>query len=252
LRRAIKALNLLRDALHYRKGCFDEGLRAIGAEVVHSIGKPTRDDVLVIWNRYGAYDDAAQQFERAGAKVIVAENGWLGKSWRGGEWFSLSLTDHGAGWPAGGPERWDGWDVELPPYRTGGVETVILGQRGIGSATRRSPMGWAERCASKTGGRIRPHPGTGDARPLEDDLANAKEVLTWASGAALKALLMGIPVWHQLPGWVGAEASRHLVEWPGEPKRDEAARLAMFRRLAWGMWTLNEIRTGVPFARLVG
>jgi hypothetical protein len=248
-----RALNLLRASLHYRRESFDRGLRAAGFDIVDRIAQPRWDDVLLIWNRYSAFDDQARMFEGAGATVLVVENGWLGKDWRGGEWFALSVGHHaGAGrWKDGGPERWDGWHVELEPWRRDGTETVILGQRGIGERGVRSPEQWAETTRRRIGGRIRPHPGTAAARPLREDLAGARDVATWHSGAALLALMWGVPCWYEYPRWIGAGAGRSLAEWPGEPRRDDGARLATFRRLAWAMWTLDEIRSGAPIRRLL-
>lgn len=250
-----RALNLLRAALHYRRSAFDEGLRAAGFDTVGALDRPRHGDLLLIWNRYGGFAEIADRFEAAGATVLIAENGYLGKGWRGGEWFSLARGHHaGAGaWPVGGPERWDGWGVDLAPFRAGGDETVIFGQRGIGEPGVRSPDRWAEAVRGRIGGRIRPHPGTGpEGVPLAVDLARARECVTWHSGAALLALLMGVPVWYAFPQWIGAGAARSLAEYGrAEPRRDEAARLAMFRRLAWSMWTLDEIRTGEPIARLM-
>lgn len=247
-----RALNLLRHSLHYRREAFDAGLRAAGFDVVAELRDPRPGDLLLIWNRYAGFDEQARHFEARAATVLVTENGWLGKAWCGGEWFALSAGQHGGAgrWPQGGPERWDFWGAELAPWRAGGAESLILGQRGIGSTEVRSPARWAEVTQRRCGGRIRPHPGTGPALPLADDLTAAREVFTWNSGAALLALMQGVPVWHDFPQWIGAGAARPLSEWPGEPKRDEAARLAMFRRLAWAMWTLDEIRTGAPIARL--
>jgi hypothetical protein len=104
-----RALNLLRQALPYRREAFDAGLRAAGFDLVSTLTTPRPDDVLLIWNRYAGFAEQAVRFEWAGAKVVIAENGWLGKGWRGGEWFALSLGHHaGAGkWKDGGPERWD-------------------------------------------------------------------------------------------------------------------------------------------------
>lgn len=249
-----RALNLLRPSLHYRKSSFDDGLSAAGFKLVERLPDPKPGDVLLCWNRYAGNHELAQQFERAGASVLVAENGLLGKGWRGGEWFALALGHHsGAGeWKPAGSERWDGWAVELAPWRTGGAETVILGQRGIGERGIRSPDHWAESVRGRIGGRVRAHPGTSQAKPLAADLADARQVVTWHSGAALQALTMGVPVWYAFPQWIGAGAARPLSEWPGEPKRDDAARLAMFRRLAWAMWNLDEVRTGEPIRRLLG
>lgn len=244
------ALNRLRPSLHYRREAFDAGLVAAGFDVVDRIDRPQRGDLLLIWNRYSGYHDQACQFERAGGTVLVAENGWLGKHWRCGEWFSLSLGRMGQ-FNAGGPERWDGWNVDLSPFRSGGEETLIFAQRGIGAPGYRSPDMWAESVRGRIGGRIRKHPGmSAPDVSLTDDLARAKQCVTWNSGAALQALTLGVPVWSAGP-WIGSEAARPLAEWGAEPKRDDEARLKMFRRLAWGMWTLDEIRTGEPIRRLI-
>jgi hypothetical protein len=57
--------------------------------------------------------------------------------------------------------------------------------------------------------------------PLEIDLANASKVVTWGSGAAVKALIWGIRV------------ESHMSKWAGEQDNTDAGRMAMFRRLAW-------------------
>lgn len=59
------------------------------------------------------------------------------------------------------------------------------------------------------------------------------------SGAALQALLWGIPVASEMPDWIGAQDNT------------DAGRLAMFRRLAWAQWTLEEISDGLPFRSLL-
>lgn len=250
-----RAINLLREATHYRRECFDAGLQAAGFEVVRHIDRPGPGDVLVIWNRYSGYHDTALQFEARGAQVLVVENGPLGKTWRGGEWFSLALGAvalTGGEFHAHGPGRWDSWGVDLAPWRDPSGECVILGQRGIGAPSVASPTGWAESVREKQGGRVRPHPGRGEGKPLSDDLAGASEVITWSSAAAVQALAMGIPVWHAHPGFVMAGASRPLKDRGfTHPLRDDEARLAAFRRLAWCMWTLAEIRTGEPIRCLL-
>jgi hypothetical protein len=249
-----RALNLLRPGLHYRREAFDAGLKAAGLQVVQSLRDPGPGDVLLIWNRYGNAEEHARHFESRGAAVIVAENGYLGKHWRGGDWFSLSGGHHaGAGVILDdGPERWDSWHVSMNPYRPGGAESVIFGQRGIGERGIKSPDRWAENVRARTGGRIRKHPGTGkESVPIEKDLASARECFTWNSAAALHALMMGVPVWCDFDRWIGMQACRPLREWPGDPNRDESTRLQMFRRLAWSIWTLDEIRTGEPIGRLI-
>jgi hypothetical protein len=251
-----RALNTLRPALENKRDAFNEGLPAAGFELVQDLRRPEPGDVLVVWNRQGGFHEQAREFERRGATVLVAENGYLGKRWRGEPWVALSIGHHaGAGeWRPGGSERWDSWGVELPPYRAGGEETLVFAQRGIGEPGIASPPGWAENARRRIrGGRIRQHPGKGEGVPLAIDLARARDCVTWNSGAALLALLEGVPVWCDFPQWFGAGACWPLSEYGRrEPRRDDAARHATFRRLAWAMWTIDEIRSGEPIRRLAG
>lgn len=253
-----RAINLLREATHYRRECFDAGLQAAGFDVVRHIDRPTSGDVLVIWNRYGAFDDVARQFEARGAQVLVVENGPLGKTWRGGEWFSLALGAvalTGGEFQARGSGRWDSWQVDLAEFRVGRPHDplVILAQRGIGSSDVRSPDGWAEKVQRATGGRIRQHPGRDKAvKPLAEDLNDAGTVATWSSAAAVQSLELGVPVWHDHPAFVMAGACRPLqMRGKVSPLMDDEARLAAFRRLAWCMWTLDEIKSGEPIRCLL-
>lgn len=237
---------MIRDALVYRREAFCEGLKVAGFDVVNRIDVPKPNDLLVIWNRYGAYDEQAKRFEASHSRVIVVENSYLGKSWRGGEWFAMARNHHnGPGtWPYI-PGRWDSWRVELKPWRTGS-EIVILGQRGIGEPGIASPPQWAEQIKRKHGGRIRLHPGRNkDSISLEQDLANAKCVYTWGSAAAIKALTMGVPVHYDMPKWIGAKAASRI----GEPEFT-GDRLPTFRRLAGAMWELQEIKSGKAFEYL--
>lgn len=250
-----RALSLLRNTLHYRPDAFRHGLQANGYELVDELRHPEPDDVLVTWNRSGWRNSEAKRFEAGGARVVVVENGYLGRSWRDDKWFALALGHHnGAGmWPDGGPQRWDSYGVELEPWRSGGTDTLVLEQRGIGEPGIASPYGWADTVAPMVRGRIRRHPGAEQpAVSLRDDLANVAQVVTWSSGAALLALTMGVPVFYGLRNWIGATACRPLAEFAAGPVRDDAARLAMFRSLAWAQWTVEEVASGYALGELLG
>ncbi len=246
-----RALNLLRPALHYRRDSFTQGLQAAGFSVVTSLSDPRPGDLLLIWNRYGSGDAMARLFDAVGATVLVAENCPLGNSWRPGAWCSLARDNPatvGGNFEDDGPERWDGWGQVLAGWCGDDGELIALGQRSIGHEGIASPSQWAERAARHHGARVRPHPGTDtSAVPLEDDLAKARGVLTWASSAALRALALGVPVWYEHPAFVGAQACARIGE---STVRDDAARLAMFRRLAWAMWEMEEVRSGEAIRRL--
>lgn len=249
-----RAQCLLPDGPNYQRDDFLEGLQQAGFEVLRRVDRPAPGDALVIWNRPFAKEPEAQRFESAGAGVLVVENGYFGKHWRSEKWFAMGWGHYGGAgrWPNGGPERWDSWNVEMHPWATGGAETVILAQRGIGEQGIASPAGWAEAVQKQIGGRIRQHPGAGvSAVPLAEDLENAARVVTWNSAAALHALLLGVPVWHGFEHWIGAGAARPLSEWGVEPELDSAARLATMRRLAWAMWSAEEVRTGLAFRSLM-
>lgn len=256
-----RACCLIRQDPGYRREAFIAGLQRAGYAVNMQSFQAAPGDVLMIWNRYGTFDSCALQFERARAQVLVAENGYLGRDWRGKNWYALSRNCHnGAGtWDVGAASRWDDWGYELAPWRAGGREVVILAARGIGPVGVAQPNTWPAEVQARLRrigiqARIRRHPG--EEKPaiaLEDDLANAACVVTWGSGAALKALTLGIPVVSAMPGWIGAGAALPLEQFRSlaDLRRDDAARLAMFRRLAWAMWSVEEIASGEPFRRLL-
>lgn len=214
-----------------------KGFERLGYRVVHGhTSSPGAGDLLCTWNRIHLGHIAARAFESAGRPVLVVENSSWGNSFAGARWLTMASNYHNmAGqFPVGGPERWDGLEVGLDPWREAG-ETVILPQRGIGPPGVAMPRGWH----SGKVGRVRLHPGQRDAKPLEDDLKDAGRVVTWGSGAAVKALMWGIKVESHMPNWIG------------EQDNTDAGRLQMFRRLAWAQWTLEELATGEPMERLL-
>jgi len=246
-----RALVMFREALHYRRECFCAGLQELGYQIFeqhphhsHRFFTPAPDDVLVIWNRYGHGDTMAREFEAVGAKVIVVENGYLGKDWLGGQWYAMALNHHnGAGrTPYNGPERWDSLGVELPAYREGGAEVVLLPQRGIGEPGVAMPGNWTETAQELfPGARVRKHPGKNETLDVVEDCRNARHVVTHGSGAGIKCLAAGIRCVSTWPRWIGYEGCGLLQD----------TRLGMFRRLAWAQWTLDEVKNGRAFDALL-
>lgn len=243
----------MREAAHYRRDAFMAGLQRLGYRVQPGLPTaPIRDDLLLSWNRQaGAHDRTATLFESRGLPVLIAENGYLGVKHNGTRTYALARSHHnGAGrWPTGGPERWAALGVELLPWRRPGGETVILPQRGVGAPGVAMPQKWPREFHGF--GRTRKHPGTKEQIPLEVDLARASQVITWGSGAAIKALVLGIPVFYSFPKWIGAPAARPVGDIKLGAKCDDEARLRMFERLAWAQWTIDEIASGEAIKRVL-
>lgn len=231
----------LRYTVTERRRAFESGLTRLGYKICQgTTNKPQKGDIFVTWNRIGTGEKCARDFEKAGLPVLVTENASWGNDFAGRRWYTIARGRHNTAgcFPVGGYGRWDDLGVELPEFRTSG-ETVILPQRGIGSPPTRMPLEWPQSARKRHGGRVRRHPGRHPAKPLEADLGGCGRVVTWGSGAAIKALLMGIPVISEMPDWIG------------EQDNTEQGRLDMFRRLAWAQWELEEIASGEPFARLL-
>ena len=201
---------------------------------------PKKDDVFITWNRVARADNVAKTFEREGCTVLVVENSSWGNTFAGSNWFHMARTYHNTAGMVDyhGPERWHDLGVVLDDWRTDG-ETIILPQRGIGSAPVAMPKWFPKRSKRDHGGRIRKHPGIRVRVPLEDDLQQCRKVVTWGSGAAIKALMMGIQVTSYMPNWIG------------EQDNTEHGRMDMFRRLAWAQWTHQEIESGFAFETLI-
>lgn len=238
----MKAWLNLRHSVPERRAAFARGLERLGYTVFDGVThRPGDRDILVTWNRIRDGHMVAGSFESRGRPVLVTENASWGNDFAGQHWYTLARGYHNTAgaFPVGGAERWDSLGVELAPWRDGG-ETVVLPQRGIGPPGVAMPLTWPQRVAVAAGARIRHHPGQGQCVPLEDDLAHAGQVITWGSGAAIKALMWGIRVRSDMPNWIG------------EQDNTDAGRLAMFRRLAWAQWRLPEIASGEALARMLG
>jgi hypothetical protein len=224
----------LRYALSERWQAFQVGLERLGYRVEQGVtNTPGPRDILVTWNRIGVGDIAARHFEAAGLPVIVAENAAWGNE---GGWLSLARNWHNTADRVtyGGWWRWEACGFELEPWRIGS-EVVILPQRGIGSPPVAMPRDWPARAQASVGGRIRAHPGQNACVPLREDLADCRLAVTWGSGAAIKALMWGVPVQGFMPNWIGHQDNT------------DDGRRRMFEKLAWAQWRLPEIASGEAF-----
>lgn len=250
---------LIRELPHYRRDAFVSGLEACGYRVLCEQPKrPQPGDVVAIWNRYGRYAEAARRVDLAGGRVIVAENGYLGKDAQGIQHYALALDGHnGSGrWYVGGRERWDALGIEMKPWRQDGRHIVVRAQRGIGTPDMASPPKWHLKMAARLRAMtkrpvvVREHPANApDQPPLEEHLRNAWALVTWASSDAGKALVAGIPVFRCAPHIVCEKACRYGIDDLENPLMGE--RLPAMIDLAWGQWSLAEMASGLAFRTLL-
>lgn len=265
------AYNLTRAEVHYRHEVFSAGLLAAGYDVRNKLG-PERarpGDLLLIWNRYGHFNEYAARFERSGGTVVVAENGYLGRDPEDRQYFALACGGHnGSGsWREGLEDRFSALGVALQPWRGEGSHIVVRGQRGIGSPLMASPPNWARdfaerlRRVTKRKVVVVPHPGEGAERDRshEQYLKGAHALVIWSSSVGVKALAMGVPVFYCAPHWICSSAARWIpsggksaemldVE---HPLMDDELRLDSMHRMSWAQWSLAEIATGRPFKELL-
>lgn len=242
----------LRSTPVYRRDAFTKGLERLGYEVIVESKVIQPGDILVTWNRHRQNQDIAKRFEAQRQPVIVVENAYISPPW-GKKWFAMALNHHlGAGaWYVGDGERWEAFNIELKPWRESGEHVLVLAQRGIGEPGVAMGGFWprdTERKLKKMTKReivMRRHPGMApNPTSLEGALAGAHCAVTWASGAGIKALAAGVPVFYDFPMWIGGEAGKFLDKDLENPRMDDEAREAMFRRLAWCQWNVDEVESG--------
>lgn len=222
------------------------GFRAAGYALVADNNYPQPDDVLVSWNRKGRCEPEIRRYEKAGAKVIIVENGYIGRDDRGNRLLALAHNHHlGAGrWYIGPESRHLEHNFDILPWRTGGSDIVLLGQRGIGNSQRPEWYKLLKVRVEKMTDRkvrLREHPGK-NATPLEPHLENAHAVITWSSSAAIYAMAFGVPVFYLMPGWIGAGCALNDLRLLEEPLRGD--RTEVFHRIGWAQWTQEEVESG--------
>ncbi len=251
-----RALLSMRHVHTTRWHSFCTGLERHGFKITERPFTPSQDDVFVTWNRFPTSEALCKEFSRSGATVLVTENPWIkaGPPKRGGMVALCRDHHNGAGWwPTGDACRWQSFGIPLSPWRTNGERVLVLPQRGYGEPGIAMPLSWTgnvvDRIAQFTNRRVtvRPHPGL--YRAQEPDFSKTFCVVTWASGAAIKALVAGIPVFYEMKNWVGSLAATYGLRDIENPFLGD--RLPMFQRLAWAQFWLDEIETGWPFERLL-
>lgn len=247
------ACNMIRHGGCYKGEAFESGLERLGYQIERRHRRdPCPGDVIILWNRNRGMDAIASAYERAGGIVLIAENGYLGQPMGGGKFYALARGHHnGAGaWFVGDHQR---FEIAMQPWRERGDHVLVLPQRGIGPKGVAMPHGWEKQAierlqdVTKRPIRVRRHPGPAKSDP-GPDLAGAHCAVTWGSGAGIKAIQAGIPVFYDFDKWIGACAAAPLagdIEACHMPDRQ-----LLWNRLSWAQWSLAEIASGEAFDRL--
>lgn len=241
----------------------EEGLFNIGCELVqHAMHFPyERDSIAVIWNMHKPGIDAGKLIQ-AGGLLFVCENPYIKYDKKGNEYVAMALNGHnGSGFLV--PEeirdyaRLARFGIDFKPWRESGSHILVVGQRGIGSSSMRSPPLWGEKMVEELQQRsdrpivYRSHPGqkwihrTNPPPPLEEQLKNCHAMVMWASNCATTALAMGIPVFYSAPHCMLEEAClQHPVALEDPLMGD---REPVYRKLAWHQWNLGELASGYAY-----
>ena len=241
------AILMLRKEPYYRRAAFEAGLKRLGYDVVtpkdsRLVSPRTPFDLFITWNlKAGSEEDVARRWEKRGGVAIVTENAYLQREDKSR--YAVSTHGHnGSGWfPVGSEDRFSALGFALKDMQSGSTE-LVCGQRGIGSSLMRSPPQWAEKKlqdlrARKINAKLRAHPGNFVPKvSLEQDLQGCRVCHIWSSGAGVRALVNGVPVKHYAPHWI-------CEGW-------EKDRPAALNRMAHGQWSVDEIASGEPFARM--
>ncbi len=238
---------------------FRDGLFALGYEVKtynasdYGAGQVMPCDAVVISGTRGKGDLIRRDHEAAGIPVIVIDYGYIKRvsgvaTWKTGHW---QVGIGGLNRPplfAVPDDRARSLGVHAQKCRGKGV-TLVLGQHSgdpSHAMTDGQMIDWAQRKCDETGGYWRPHPDSPDIHvdapradgPLQDWLDRAGLVHTICSTGGLEALLNGVPAVAEYPeraSWGALSGAR----FPGVN-----AIWSHVTKLAYGQWTLDEMRSG--------
>lgn len=252
------AVVLVKKQPHYRRDAIESGLTKCGFQFAEVGYVPKHGDVLCIWNRNFGEDSLASNWEKAGAKVIVFENGYCGEDSDGRQYYAMALSQHnGAGrWPSGDGSRWNALRIELKPWKTNGGHILVCSQRGIGNPAMTPKFDWYAKVAcelrkyTKREIRIRKHPVRHTlSNPLSNELKSAWACVVWSSNCATEALISGIQTFRFGPSIITQGATRK--DYKDIDRFVACDRIPAFERLAWAQWSVDEISSGLPFELLL-
>jgi hypothetical protein len=252
-----------------------QGLTAQGHTVVYH--DPTAD-VAVIWSmlwsgRMRPNQEVYTSFRQQGRPVIVAEVGMIqrGQTWKigvNGTGISSYNFDNLIA------NRADRLNLKLQPWRNGSNIVIAMQRQDSEQWHGLPPVNqWLESTVAeirKHSDRpivIRPHPRSGcnipsgclidrpqfnagsyDDFDFDRVLESAHCVVNWNSGPGSQAVIAGVPAFVG-PSSLASPIANWDLSQIENPSRSE--RSVWLEQLAHTEWTVEEIRSGLPFKRLV-
>ena len=252
-----------------------QGLAAQGHTVVYH--DPTAD-VAVIWSmlwagRMRPNQEVYTTFRHQSRPVIVAEVGMLqrGQTWKigiNGTGISSYNFDNLIA------NRADHLNLKLQPWRNGSNIVIAMQRQDSEQWHGQPPMNqWLESTVAeirKHSDRpvvIRPHPRSGcnipsgclidrpqfnagsyDDFDFDRVLESAHCVVNWNSGPGSQAVIAGVPAFVGPSSLASPIANWNLAQIENPPRSERSVWL---EQLAHTEWTVEEIRSGLPFRRLV-
>jgi hypothetical protein len=249
------SLGLRHHACEYLTG-FSKGLRRHGIEAQElRIGQAQPCDLAVTWGvRYKTREMAS------GRRALVLERGYVGDRFY---WTSIGYGGLNGfadfcnnGMPG---DRWQKHFASLmQPWRGHAGEYVLIAAQVPNDASLRGMDNerWCRGVQLFLEGRgiearIRWHPASprgrmAPPRPLAEDLAGARWLVTYNSNSAVDAVLAGVPAVTCDMGSVAWDVTGHEpAHAPPMPDRTQWA-----HDIAYAQWSLDEIRNGEAWAHL--
>ncbi len=238
----------------------------------------TTADAAVIWSmlwtgRMRPNQEVYDAFQRQGKPVIVAEVGMIqrGRTWK------IGLNGTGIGsynFDNLMPNRAAALGLSLRPWRSGSNIVIAMqrhdSQQWAGLPGVNAWLANVVKQIKQYSDRpiiVRPHPrgtcpapqgclidkpqmtqGTYDDFDFDRVLSTAHCVLNWNSGPGPQALIAGVPAFVGPESLASTIANWDLAQIENPPRPD---RTAWLEQLAHTEWTVEEIRSGLPFTRLV-
>jgi len=215
-------------------------------------------DAIALFGLQGKGPQVFDEYAKAGVPIVLVDYGYMRRTnhahdWRTGHW-QISVGGLNKLPPFQCPsDRFDALGLEVQEQGGDPNGYVLLCVQSTGDASHGMDIDalqvWCDAQAARWPGLvIRPHPLERDlsyglplcpAKTLDEALAGARLVVTGNSNTGHDALMAGVPVVATVPG----AAWNYLS---GETLPSKADRLAHFHRCAYGQWTWDEFRLGLP------